>query len=412
VQPSSQDGPGGRDYFVYTLRPGQVFGDIVGISNLSDETLTFAVYPTDAYNTPDAGFALLREEERPVDVGTWVELGATQYTLDPGERVDIPFSLTVPADATPGDHAGAIVAQVVPEAGADQPDQGIGFDVRLRIGARIYVRVDGPLSPSLTIERFGVEYVTPLNPLGTNSVRVTYVVANTGNTRLQPTASLEIAGLFGLGSTQAPLREIPELLPGSSLEIAEIIRDVRPLGRLTATLRLQAPLDGVDVERSVSTWTIPWLLVVAWRCSRRTSSTATCRAAVEVDAIGRPPTRRCPYEPPFLGLVTGVALSAIAFAWSGSPCRRGRIHRMANTGPTIEVVQNIDADSRTFGVEGSGWRRTRSSSSSCAATTHVPERSTAFPGSPSSSVPTGTASSAGGSPPHLHPRRARAWCER
>jgi hypothetical protein len=263
VQPSSQDGPGGRDYFVYTLRPGQVFGDVVGVSNLSDKTLTFAVYPTDAYNTPDAGFALLREEERPVDLGTWVELGATQYTLDPGERVDIPFSLTVPADATPGDHAGAIVAQVVPEAGADQPDEGIGFDVRLRIGARIYVRVDGPLSPSLTIERFGLEYVTPLNPLGTNSVRVTYVVANTGNTRLQPTASLKVAGLFGLGSTQAPSREIPELLPGSSLEIAEIIRDVRPLGRLTATLRLQAPLDGVDVERSVSTWTIPWLLVVA-----------------------------------------------------------------------------------------------------------------------------------------------------
>jgi hypothetical protein len=263
VQPSGPNGPGGRDYFVYTLRPGQVFGDIVGVSNLSDETLTFAVYPTDAFNTPDAGFGLLREEELPVGLGTWVELGATQYTLDPGERVDIPFSVTVPADASPGDHAGAIVAQVIPEGSADQPDDGIGFDVRLRIGARIYVRVDGPLSPSLTIEQFRIEYVTPLNPLGSDSVRVTYVVANTGNTRLQPTASLKVAGLFGLGSTQAPLRDIPELLPGSSLEIAEIIRDVRPLGRLTATLRLQAPLDGVDVERSVSTWTVPWLLVAA-----------------------------------------------------------------------------------------------------------------------------------------------------
>jgi hypothetical protein len=263
VQPSGPDGPGGRDYFVYTLRPGQVFGDTVGISNLGDETQTFAVYATDAFNTPDAGFGLLREEEQPVDVGTWVELGATQYTLDPGERVDIPFSLTVPTDASPGDHAGAIVAQVIPRTGADEPDEGVGFDVRLRIGARIYVRVDGPLSPSLTVERFRMEYDTPVNPFGTNQARVTYVVTNTGNTRLQPTASLRVAGLLGLGSTAVPVREIPELLPGSSLEIAEIVPDVRPLGRLTATLRLQAPLDGVDLERSVSTWAIPWLVVVA-----------------------------------------------------------------------------------------------------------------------------------------------------
>jgi len=32
VQPSGPNGPGGRDYFVYTLKVGEVYGDTVAIS--------------------------------------------------------------------------------------------------------------------------------------------------------------------------------------------------------------------------------------------------------------------------------------------------------------------------------------------------------------------------------------------
>jgi hypothetical protein len=260
VQPSGPNGPGGRDYFIYTLKTGQLFGDIVSISNLSDERATFVIYATDALNTRDGGFALLREEETPTDVGTWIRLGATQYTVDPGSRVDIPFSLEVPDDATPGDHAGAIVAQQIPEQGAE--GDGTRLDVRVRIGARVYVRVDGILSPSLTIEDFSIDYDTPANPFGTNLARVQYTVRNTGNIRLSTVAELEIEGLFGMGRKELPERQIPELLPGSSLQIAETVRDVRPLVRQTTRLEITAIAEDVDVERSIGRWTIPWLAVV------------------------------------------------------------------------------------------------------------------------------------------------------
>ena len=36
VQPSGPNGPGGRDYFVYDLAPGETFGDTVAVSNLGD----------------------------------------------------------------------------------------------------------------------------------------------------------------------------------------------------------------------------------------------------------------------------------------------------------------------------------------------------------------------------------------
>jgi hypothetical protein len=260
VQPSGPNGPGGRDYFIYTFKTGQRFGDTVGISNLGTQTATFAVYATDARTSNDGSFSLLREEEKPKDVGTWVTLGATQYTLDPGKRVDIPFKIDVPADATPGDHVGAIVAQRINDP--NNPTGGIGLNVRVRVGARIYVRVDGPVNPSLAVESMSVRYDAPANPFATADAHIDYTLRNTGDVRLSPTAALKVSGLFGLGEQKLPDRQIPELLPGSSIQIAETLHGVKPYGRITTDLVVQQPGQPVIVRASVVQWAIPWLAVV------------------------------------------------------------------------------------------------------------------------------------------------------
>lgn len=259
VQPSSEQGPGGRDFFVYTFPTGSQFGDRVAISNLSDVQATYAVYATDAVNTDDGSFSLLREEEKPTDVGTWVELGATQYTLEPHEQVIIPFSITVPDDASPGDHVGAIVAQKLDDP--SDPNAGIGVDVRVRIGARIYVRVDGLTNPSLSVDSFNVTYDTPGLPFSGATAKITYVLTNTGDIRLSPTANLKLAGLFGLGEQKLAQRDIPELLPGGSITVAEVVKDVKPYLRLTADLAVSAEEGTVTSGASLTQWTVPWLFV-------------------------------------------------------------------------------------------------------------------------------------------------------
>lgn len=283
VQPSGDNGPGGRDFFIYTLKVGELYGDTVAISNLGTEPATFAIYATDAQNTTDGSFSLLREEETPTGVGTWVELGATQYTVEPGTFINVPFSVSVPDDAAPGDHVGAIVAQKIDDP--NNPNDGIGLDVRVRIGARIYVRVDGPVNPSLAIDRFEVAYDAPGTPFGSNDAKVTYVLTNTGDIRLSPTAMLELSGVFGLGSSTMPERQIPELLPGGSIEIAETVQDVQPWMRLTADLEVQAEEGTVLVQSSITQWAVPWLTVgilgavvlalIVWRLVARRRKRAT-----------------------------------------------------------------------------------------------------------------------------------------
>lgn len=255
VQPSGPDGPGGRDWFTYTLDPGAVFGDTVAISNLSDHPIRFAMYATDAVSVADsAGFAALKDSEQPVDVGTWITLAADEYTVEPGQRIDVPFSVTVPEDAEPGDHAGAILAVDADEGSIDPnaSSEGISFDVRHRMGARVYVRVNGPAEPALRIDELMVS-----RDGGTATIN--WEVSNTGNLRLTPSAQVRITGWFGRTVRTMPAQDLPELLPDANYAGASIVTGLPSMEPLSAHLVLTA--EGVRTERSTQFAPYPWLLL-------------------------------------------------------------------------------------------------------------------------------------------------------
>jgi hypothetical protein len=264
VQPSGPDGPTGRNWFVYDLTPGAEIVDWVAVTNLGDSTLDFAVYPTDAYTTSDGSFALLPADQPVRDLGGWVAMEAGRYRVPAGQRVDIPFRLTVPANATPGDHAGGIIAAITArQTSAD----GQQLDLERRVAARIYLRVDGPAQPAVRVESVRVSYDNPIAPWGGYAMTVTYVLRNTGNLRVTGAARVRVDGPFGwwrLASTGDT--EIPELLPGSTLTVTETISGLAPAGRLTAAVQVDpVTTDGrlPPVTRTAGVWALPWLLLGA-----------------------------------------------------------------------------------------------------------------------------------------------------
>src|SRR3954453_19253047 len=48
LAPTGSGGSTPRDWFEYTMRPGQVLRDMVTVSNLTPNPLHFAIYPADA----------------------------------------------------------------------------------------------------------------------------------------------------------------------------------------------------------------------------------------------------------------------------------------------------------------------------------------------------------------------------
>ncbi|MFC9971647.1 WxL protein peptidoglycan domain-containing protein [Spirillospora sp. NPDC127200] len=265
VRPSGPTGPSGRDYFVYTASPGQRIKDRVTITNLGDKPLTLRVYATDAFNTADGAFALLTADRQATGVGTWAAFDAGTQTVKPGERVQVPFTLTVPANATPGDHSGGIVTAVT-EQRTSTGGQRVNVD--RRVAARVHVRVNGPLTPSAQVDSLTADYSAPA--AGAGSMKVTYRVRNTGNVRVTASARITTAGPFGWTRGKAVSRPIPELLPGNSYTFTERVAGVVPAGPLTSSVRLSladpatgGALPSRPVVRTASAWGVPWLGLAA-----------------------------------------------------------------------------------------------------------------------------------------------------
>ncbi len=250
-----------RPDLTYEADPGAVIEDAVTLFNFGTVQLTFRVYATDAFNNADGQFDLLSGDQQPVDVGSWVTIAQEMVTVPPGKQVTLPITIKVPAGSTPGDHTGAILASnqsvgAGPEGGAVTLDR--------RTGTRLYLRVTGPLFPELAVASVDTSYNHALNSLA-GSADVTYRIENRGNVRLAGTATVTIAGPFGLGERKVALPDIAELLPGQDVEVTVEVDDVPALMIASTTVRVEpaAGADAASASGEDTTFAPPLTLLLA-----------------------------------------------------------------------------------------------------------------------------------------------------
>ncbi|MFI5764226.1 WxL protein peptidoglycan domain-containing protein [Streptomyces sp. NPDC051563] len=265
VQPAGPKGPDARPHFSYGVTGGATTRDRIAVWNYGEEPLTLAVYASDAVNTLDGGFDLLPAGRAPKDAGSWIKLEKDTVTVPPKGNVIVPFTVTVPREVTPGDHTGGIVASLA--AGA-QDGQGNKVKLDQRVGARVYVRAAGTLTPRLEVQQVAATYAGSANPFSEGSATVTYTLRNTGNVRLGARQAVRVNGLFGTSVTADGAKDLGDLLPGTSLTITAKADGVAQVLRSSAVVSVQpvAARDGVDPQlpsltRSVSLWTVPWALL-------------------------------------------------------------------------------------------------------------------------------------------------------
>lgn len=248
---ANEEGASTRPDLSYTGDPGSVIEDAVTVFNLGNQTLTFRVYATDAFNASSGDFSLLDGDEIPTDVGTWVEFAQENVTVEPGRAVTIPITLSIPADAAPGDHVGGILASN--EALSSTADGG-AIVLDRRTGTRLFVRVNGPLRPELAVEDLSVDYNSSANPLG-GSASVTYTIANRGNVRLSGTSTASVTGPFGVGGGSAEAIQFNELLPGESVTYEADVDNVPGLVWATGTVDIDPPTNAEGTTMQSSSWT-------------------------------------------------------------------------------------------------------------------------------------------------------------
>ncbi|MFK4222625.1 WxL protein peptidoglycan domain-containing protein [Streptomyces sp. NPDC019890] len=251
---------GRRPYFYLSADPGTTLTDRVTVTNKTAAPLTFRLYAADAYNTArDGGFAVRTLKEKQRGVGAWAKPDRDRVTVPANGSVTVPYTLTVPEGAEPGDHPGALVA-LDERIGAATGSVAVG--IQQAVGARVYLRVGGPTVPALSVEDVELTHEQPLVPgLGESSALISYTLYNRGNVTLNPKVALKAEGLFGRDLLSRELTKVPsELLPRQKIRLTERWSDAPQLEwgevQLTATAR--------DVHESagVSFFALPWLVAL------------------------------------------------------------------------------------------------------------------------------------------------------
>ncbi|MGW1871076.1 COG1470 family protein [Streptomyces mauvecolor] len=216
----------GRPCFYLEGAPGTVLEDKVSLSNPTGTPVTLKLRGAAAYNAANGAFAVRRAPD------PWIALAAPEVKIPPHTRADVPFAVTVPASAQPGDHPAALVAA----AGGRE------------VGVRLQLRVSGPTLSALTVESVRVDKAHGL---------IRYALVNRGNTALTPRLALRADGVFGR-ALDRPVRTLPvELLPGQRVELTEPWAHPPALDRVTVRLDVTAD-GGAHSTAEASAAFVPW----------------------------------------------------------------------------------------------------------------------------------------------------------
>lgn len=265
MTPADANGPDGRRSVQTEVDPGETVDDHIAVRNISDDDVVFSLDAADGFFTSDGRFDVLAGDAESVAAGTWISIPET-VTVAPGATAVVPFTITVPERAEPGDHAAGITASVL---SVQRAEDGTSVGVDTRVGVRVVTRVTGEITPAASIPTIAGDYRMTWSPAHPGSASVTFDVRNDGNTRLLAVGTVDLGGRTV--SFPAAGETPQELLPGDTRTLTVNVDDVWPLFAVGATVTLTPTvltISGSDapaiapVSAQALVWAMPWPQVI------------------------------------------------------------------------------------------------------------------------------------------------------
>ncbi|BAJ74991.1 hypothetical protein MTES_2027 [Microbacterium testaceum StLB037] len=252
----------GHPWVELTLDPGARREQYLRVTNRGAEAVVFSLSAADGYFTDTGRFTMLPAGQRSADAGTWITLPAS-VSVDPGASVVVPFTVDVPANATPGDHLAGVAAGIFSE------QDTVG--VESRIGFRVLTRVTGDVVPAVSTTATA-DYHPPWNPFLPGRLEVHLATRNTGNTRLSAENEVAVTGPLGLAARTSRSDPLPELAPGDERQATVTVDDVWPLFAMTAVVATTAAdaggnSEGVTAATRVTVPAMPWSQLLVGGCA-------------------------------------------------------------------------------------------------------------------------------------------------
>lgn len=262
VGPADAAGRDARISLRHVVDPGAAASDHIAVSNLGGEDATYAVSVGDGRVGVDGAFDIA--PGTPVDSGAWIRVGGLtdgRVAVPAGGTVVLPVTITVPADAVPGDHPAGIVVAL-----SQRQD---GITVTSRTGVRVHLQVAGEIAAALAVTGVDAVFTPSWIPFAPGRLRIAYQLENTGNVRLGAQSDLTATGPWGAAAVASTPTVVDELLPGDAASVV-VETDVWPLGVAFGAVDVAPLVVGADavtspapIHATVQTLAVSWTGLVA-----------------------------------------------------------------------------------------------------------------------------------------------------
>lgn len=196
-----------QSIFIMTLEPEESGKNGIRLINSGEEAHTVQIYPVDGSASADGSFSCRQASEDRNEVGSWVQLDTQELTIEPDAQEVVDFTVTVPKDASPGEHNGCIAVQDI----ANKPAaSGEGVLLGFRSAIRLSIRVPGEIIKQLDFLRVDISR-------GEQSTYIVSPVAkNTGNVSLDVQSYVQLVSVFGQETKIEHNTNCP-IVPGATL---------------------------------------------------------------------------------------------------------------------------------------------------------------------------------------------------
>ena len=170
--------------------PGTTQSHTLKITNVSDVDKEYFIYKRDITGVEAGGIPLFAKEgtERTgYELTDWLMLPSEPIKVAANATVELPITINVPTEASPGSHFGGIFVSAEPpklrEIGA-----GVGYEVV----AVVSIRINGDVIDAARIRSFSTDKLL----YGAKKVQFTAKIENQGNIMIRPRGPVTITSMF------------------------------------------------------------------------------------------------------------------------------------------------------------------------------------------------------------------------
>ena len=268
----------GRAYFFWSATPGSPLSDQVVVVNFGVKPVTVRLFVTNAYSGVQGVTGFLPRGQARGGPAGWITVQFPHHSpvlhLAPRSKVTLPISVSIPKNAPPGDHEGAVIAALTSVV---QVKGHAKLHLVQQVGVRVITRISCPpatphcLRPQFSVLDLRVSHSDPLNPFTSGSAVMSFVVKNTGNELLGGKVTASVSGLFGSTSTGSQVITLPILLPGGSYRASLRVSGIYP--ELVETAQVKVAPQGVKGQNdgfvpnfygNATYWSVPWVWVIVF----------------------------------------------------------------------------------------------------------------------------------------------------